>query len=59
LKRGKYENRLRLEYVIIYYTGCNVVIQAAMRASENVELFPEIEDVSSKSSKSDNKDNEK
>jgi len=50
---------LQIEGKIAYYTGRYVVVQAAIRAGQQVKLFTEIQDVRRESSESDEKCNKK
>ena len=56
---AKQDNRFQHEVDIACYPGCDVVVQAAVWAGEDVEFFAKIEDVRREGGKSDEKDNEK
>jgi len=59
LNGAKQDNRFQHEVDAAYYTGRDVVVQAAVWAGEDVKLFAKIEDVRREGEKSDEKDNEK
>jgi hypothetical protein len=56
---AKQHNRFQHEVDGAYDSGCDVVVQAAVWAGEDVELFAKIDDVRREGRKSDKKDNEK
>jgi hypothetical protein len=56
---AKQYNRLQCEVDGACYRGCDVVVQAAAGAGEDVKLFAQIEDVRREGGKSDEQDNEK
>jgi hypothetical protein len=59
VSRAQDEMLLHIEGKIFGYTGCDVIIQKAIRAGEEVKLFTEIHNVHREGSKSDEKDNKK
>lgn len=56
---AKQHNRFQHEVDGACYPGCDVVVQDADGAGEDVKLFAKIEDVRREGGKSDEKDNEK
>jgi hypothetical protein len=59
VNRAKQYNRVQCEVGGACYPGCDVVIQAAVWAGEDVEFLAQIKDVCRKGRKSYKKDNEK
>ena len=56
---AKKHNRFQHEVDGACYPRCDVVIQAAVWAGEDVKIFAKIEDVRREGGKSDEKDNKK
>ena len=56
---AKHHNRFQHEVDGTCYPGRDVVVQAAVRAGEDVEFFAQIQNIRREGGKSDEKDNEK
>jgi hypothetical protein len=56
---AKQHNRFQHEVDVACYTGRYVVVQAAVRAGDDVEIFAQIQNIRRKGRKSEEKDNEK
>jgi hypothetical protein len=59
VNRAKQYNRFQCEIDDACYPGCDIVVQAAVWAGEDVEFLAQIKDVRSKGRKGYKKDNEK
>jgi hypothetical protein len=59
VNRAKQHNRFQSEVDVACYTGRYVVVQAAVRAGDDMKIFAQIQNIRREGGKSEEKDNEK